>query len=173
MTVARRGRARSHDLACVIEISRPALRAPQRAQVVHCLPVPEEAVGFGGACGAEADDLTLTVDRGGATVTAQRAEVQHRPGVPQERVPAAVGRPALAHHLALVVESCAEALTTPEGSQVAHGSGIPEEGVEGSTGVQAPARDLAPAVDRNDDDPSAAECAQVLHGPVFPEEPAR
>src|SRR2546430_6070497 len=90
MTVARRGRARSHDLACVIEISRPALRAPQRAQVVHCLPVPEEAVGFGGACGAEADDLTLTVDRGGATVTAQRAEVQHRPGVPQERVPAAV-----------------------------------------------------------------------------------
>src|SRR5437764_9173234 len=137
MTVARRGRARSHDLAFVIQISRPALRAPQRAQVVHCLPVPEEAVGFGGACGAEADDLTLSVDGGGATVTAQRAEVQHGPGIPEERVPSAVGCPALAHHLPFVVESSAEALTTPEGSQVAHGSGIPEESVEGSSGVQA------------------------------------
>src|SRR5205807_9190483 len=159
--------------AWVRQGSRPGLRAPQRAEVVDCLTVPEEAVGFEGARGAGADDLALTVDGGGAAVTAQRAEVQHGPAVPEKRVPSAVGRPALAHHLALVVDSSAEALTTPEGAQVPHGSGIPEEGAEGATAVQALARDVTSAVDGDDDDRSAAERAQVLHGPIFPAEPAR
>src|SRR5205085_1303557 len=84
MALARGGRAGSHDLACVIQISRPALRTPQRAQVLHCLTVPEEAVGFEAARGAGADDLALTVDGGAAAVTAGRAEVPHGPRFPEE-----------------------------------------------------------------------------------------
>src|SRR5437588_8689078 len=171
MTLARGGRAGSHDLACVIQISRPALRTPQRAQVVHCLTVPEEAVGFEGARGAEADALALTVYGGGAAVTAQRAEVQHGPAVPEKRVPSAVGRPALAHHLALVVDSSAEALTTPQGAQVPHGSGIPEGGAQGATAGQALARHLTSTDGGHDRDRSADERPEVLDRPGCPAEP--